>query len=80
VLPESLRTAIGEHLQRVKLLWEQDRREGFGEVYLPEGLARKYSKAAREWAGSGYFPRACAMRVRARSGGIMCRKRVCSGQ
>ncbi len=56
VLPESLRTALMEHLKRTKLLWEQDLREGFGEVYLPEGLARKYPKAAREWGWQWVFP------------------------
>jgi integron integrase len=56
VLPESLRTAITGHLKRVRLLWEQDVREGFGEVYLPEGLARKYPKAAREWGWQWVFP------------------------
>ena len=56
VLPESLRTAIMEHLKRVKLFWEADVREGFGEVYLPEGLARKYPGAAREWGWQWVFP------------------------
>ena len=56
VLPESLRTAIMEHLKRVRLLWERDVREGFGTVYLPEGLARKYPKAAKEWGWQWVFP------------------------
>jgi site-specific recombinase XerD len=38
------------------LLWEQDVREGFGEVYLPEALARKYPNAAREWNWQWVFP------------------------
>ena len=56
MLPEALRAGLGEHLKRVRLLWEQDVREGFGEVYLPEGLARKYPKAAREWGWQWVFP------------------------
>ena len=56
VLPESLRTALMEHLKRVRLLWEADVREGFGEVYLPEALARKYPKAAKEWGWQWVFP------------------------
>jgi integron integrase len=56
ILPESLRTALMEHLKRTRLLWEQDVREGFGEVYLPEGLARKYPQAAREWGWQWVFP------------------------
>jgi site-specific recombinase XerD len=43
-------------LKRVRLLWEADMREGFGEVYLPEALARKYPKAAREWGQQWVFP------------------------
>jgi integron integrase len=56
VLPESLRTALMEHLKRVRLLWEADVREGFGEVYLPEALARKYPKAAKEWGWQWVWP------------------------
>ena len=56
VLPEALRASLQEHLQRVRLLWEDDVREGCGEVYLPEGLARKYSKAPREWNWQWVFP------------------------
>jgi integron integrase len=56
VLPESLRTALMEHLERVKLLWEQDVREGFGGVHLPEGLARKYPRAAKEWGWQWVWP------------------------
>jgi integron integrase len=56
VLPEALRAGLQEHLKRVRLLWEADVREGFGEVYLPEGLARKYPKAAREWGWQWVFP------------------------
>ena len=56
ILPDSLRSAIMEHLKRVRLLWEADGREGFGEVYLPEGVARKYPKAAREWGWQWVWP------------------------
>ena len=56
VLPEALRAGLQEHLKRVRLLWEEDVREGFGEVYLPEALARKYPRAAREWRQQWVFP------------------------
>lgn len=56
VLPEALRAGLLEHLKRVRRLWEEDVREGFGEVYLPEALARKYPKAAREWGQQWVFP------------------------
>jgi integron integrase len=56
VLPEALRAGLQEHLKRVRLLWEEDVREGFGEVYLPEALARKYPHAAKEWGQQWVFP------------------------
>ena len=74
--------AIGEHLKRVKILWERDVREGFGEVYLPEGLARKYPGAGGNGIGNRFSHRVRVrvIRVRARSGGIMCRRRDCNGR
>ncbi len=56
MLPESLRTAIAEHLQRVKLIHAEDLGKGLGAVWLPEGLARKYPGAAREWIWQWVFP------------------------
>ena len=35
---------------RVKLLHEQDLAAGFGHVYLPYALDRKYPNASREWS------------------------------
>src|SRR5919106_6337094 len=37
-------------------LHQKDLREGFGEVYLPFALARKYPRAGREWAWQYVFP------------------------
>ena len=56
MLPDRLKAGLQTHLMRVRLLWEADVREGFGEVYLPEALARKYPKAAREWSWQWVFP------------------------
>jgi len=56
MLPESLRTAIAEHLQWVKLMHGEDLGQGLGAVWLPEGLARKYPNAAREWGWQWVFP------------------------
>lgn len=49
LLPESLRPALLAHLAWVKALHERDLNEGFGEVYLPFALARKYPSAPCEW-------------------------------
>ncbi len=56
MLPESLRTAIEQQLHRAKLLHEADLQAGLGAVWLPEGLARKYPGAAREWIWQWVFP------------------------
>ncbi len=58
VLPEKLTSQLQQHLERVRLLHEKDLAEGFGAVYLPEALARKYPNAAREWIWQYVFPAA----------------------
>ena len=44
------------HLGRVKRLHERDLKEGYGEAELPHALARKYPRAAYEWAWQFVFP------------------------
>lgn len=56
MLPEKLKPELQRHLERVRLLHAKDVRTGFGEVYLPEGLARKYPNAAKEWGWQWVFP------------------------
>jgi integron integrase len=56
ILARPLAEPLRRHLERVRLLHEQDLSEGFGEVYLPYALARKYPAAAREWAWQYVFP------------------------
>src|SRR6185369_11670479 len=56
MLPDKLKLELQRHLERVRLLWEADVREGFGDVYLPEALARKYPGAAKEWGWQWVFP------------------------
>ena len=53
MLPTSLVVPLQEHLKRVKLLHEQDLTAGFGQVYLPYALDRKYPSASREWREAG---------------------------
>lgn len=55
-LPESLFEALKEHLQQVKILHENDVEKGFGEVFIPDALARKYPQAAKEWHWQYVFP------------------------
>jgi integron integrase len=56
MLPVNLSAPLQRHLQRVKLQHEQDLEDGFGEVYLPNALERKYPNAAREWGWQYVFP------------------------
>jgi integron integrase len=56
MLPEKLKEPLQRHLARVKLLHEEDLAEGFGSVYLPFALQRKYPNAARDWGWQYVFP------------------------
>jgi integron integrase len=56
LLPRNLREALQAQIEAVKALHHQDLEEGFGEVYIPEALARTYPKAARETGWQWVFP------------------------
>jgi integron integrase len=56
MLPVNLTVPLQRHLQKVKAQHEQDLADGFGEVWLPDALARKYPNAAREWSWQFVFP------------------------
>jgi len=49
MLPESIVPALKDHLLHVKQLFESDVKNGFGRVYLPNALERKYPNANRQW-------------------------------
>ena len=56
VLPETLRPKLIEHIARLRPLYENDRACGLAGVWLPEGLAVKYSRAGEDWAWQWLFP------------------------
>jgi integron integrase len=58
VLPDAMIEPLKRQLARIKLLHEEDLSGGFGEVYLPYALDKKYPNAAREWAWQYVFPAA----------------------
>jgi integron integrase len=58
MLPQSVLEPLRAHLEKVKVLHEHDLEDGFGEVYLPYALDRKYPKAAQEWGWQYVFPAA----------------------
>jgi len=48
ILPDLLQDPLRHHLEQVRRLHQQDLDQGYGAVYLPEALARKYPNAERE--------------------------------
>ena len=56
MLPQSVRLSVESHLVRVKKIHEQDLAQGYGKVYLPDALARKFPNADREWGWQWVFP------------------------
>jgi len=56
MLPANLARALERHLAKVKIQHDEDLAEGFGEVYLPNALERKYRGAARSWVWQFVFP------------------------
>jgi integron integrase len=55
-LPSVIIERLQRHLARVKDVHERDLREGFGTVELPNGLAKKYPNAPKEWGWQYVFP------------------------
>jgi integron integrase len=56
ILAPQVIPVLQEHMDRVKALHHADLEEGFGEVYIPPALARKYKHAARETGWQYLFP------------------------
>jgi integron integrase len=56
MLPEAVCAALQMHLVKVKALHAEDLAQGYGEVYLPFALDKKYPNAGREWAWQYIFP------------------------
>jgi len=55
-LPQVLVPELRAHLVRVENLYRLDLRDGFGGVFLPGALERKYRNAPREWIWQWFFP------------------------
>ena len=56
ILPESLIGPLQDHLRIVKRTHEEDLVKGYGAVYLPDALERKYPNAHKEWGWQYVFP------------------------
>jgi len=55
-LPRKLEAGLAVQVERVRLLHARDVADGFGEVWLPHALARKYPNAGREFGWQWVFP------------------------
>src|SRR2546423_398564 len=56
MLPRVLEPGLRVQIEAVKQLHEHDLQKGYGEVYLPHALERKYPKAGREFIWQYLFP------------------------
>lgn len=56
MLPTSLITPLKAHLSKVKALHDADLASGYGAVYMPQALGKKYPYAARDWTWQYVFP------------------------
>ncbi|MDH3355719.1 MAG: integron integrase [Chromatiales bacterium] len=55
-LPRKLAQPLRDQLAKAETLHQEDLDNGFGEVFMPDALARKYPKASREWIWQYVFP------------------------
>lgn len=58
MLPQTLVPLLRNHLEQVQQLHVNDLAQGFGSVWLPNALARKYPNAKRDWRWQYVFPAA----------------------
>jgi integron integrase len=56
ILPQNLHDEMLKQVKVVTSLHHKDLEEGFGEVYIPEALSRKYPRASRETGWQWVFP------------------------
>jgi len=55
-LPCTAIPLIRNHLARIKIIHEKDLADGYGEVYMPYALARKYPEVGKKWGWQYVFP------------------------
>jgi len=67
LLPLAVKASLLAQLARVRELHQHDLAQGFGSVYLPDALPRKYPHAPTEWGWQGMVP-ATRISVDPRSG------------
>jgi integron integrase len=56
MLPAAVKEPLAAHLEHVRQRHQHDLAQGFGRVYVPDALRRKYPHATREWGWQWVFP------------------------
>ncbi|PIE55406.1 MAG: integrase [Dethiosulfovibrio peptidovorans] len=56
LLAKNLQEECRYWIQRSEMMYQKDLQEGFGEVYIPEALARKYPQASKSLGWQWLFP------------------------
>lgn len=56
MLPEIVKGPLRDHLAHVRQIHARDLADGYGRVFLPDALARKYPNAAADWGWQWVFP------------------------
>ena len=56
ILPETLKDDLIRHISEARALYDKDRKDNIGVVWLPDALERKYPNAGKEWAWFWLFP------------------------
>lgn len=56
ILPNSIASRLKIHMEKGRTLHLDDLADGFGEVYLPDQLAKKFPDASRSWEWQYLFP------------------------
>jgi integron integrase len=70
MIPGKIKEELAKHIASVKEIHEQDLKMGYGEVFLPDALDKKYPHAPREWGWQWLFP-AEKLSVDPRTGKVM---------
>lgn len=56
VFPKTLGAELKIQIEKIKKIHDDDLAKGFGAVYIPEALSRKYTNAAKEFRWQYVFP------------------------
>lgn len=56
IIPQTLKQELQNQVQKVEIMHRRDVKEGYGEVYIPDALGRKYRGAKKEFGWQYLFP------------------------